>query len=384
MTLLQVVKKELRRIFIEEPKTALLLFGIPIVYSLLFGMVYEENAVKYMPTVVYDQNQSQFSRKLSQAFEDSERYQVVAYVHSQEEVEQYLREGWAKVAVIIPDDFARDVKRGKGSQVLVEVEGSNLMFANSVISSAQEIVQTFAAGVGMNLIEALGQMPDEAVKKAAPVQFGVRILSNPTFAYSNFILAGLGANGLQLGIMLAICTALNREYKRLEEWGGVPSFRLILGKILPYWVLGIAVFATYMLIIVYVFNLPFKGSVLNLLFSGAAFVFAVVGVGSFYSAISPNEVYAVQLPMVYIMPAFLFSGYVWPHLAMNEFSLIFSKILPLTYMADDVRDLMLSGYAPFLQRDVLILLTFGIVLLIVSSLVFSWRRSRWEQSKQTV
>ncbi|MDD4600226.1 putative multidrug ABC transporter permease YbhR [bioreactor metagenome] len=380
MTLWQIVKKELRRMFIEEPKTALLLLGIPIVYSLLFGVVYQENAVKYMPTVVYDQDQSQLSRKLGQAFGDSERYDIVAYVDSQEELEEYLREGRAKVAVAIPVHFARDVKRGMGSEVLVQVDGSNLLFANSVVSSAQEIVQTFSAGVGMNLIEAIGQMPDEALNKAAPIQFGVRILNNPTFAYSHFILAGLGANGLQIGIMLAICTALNREYKRLEDWRGVSSRRLIIGKLLPYWALGVVAFAVYMLIIVYGFDLPFKGSVASVLMSGTAFVLAVVGVGGFFSAVAPNEVYAVQLPMVYIMPALLFSGYVWPHLAMNEISLMLSKLLPLTYMADDVRDLMLNGYAPFLQNNVMILLMFGLGLLAISTLIFSWRRSRYEQT----
>ena len=93
-----------------------------------------------------------------------------------------------------------------------------------------------------------------------------------------------------------------------------------------------------------------------------------------------NEVYAVQLPMIYIMPALLFSGYIWPHLAMNEFSLAFSKILPLTYMADNVRDLMLSGYAPFLFRDIAILSVFSVVLLAVSTLIFAKRRSRYEQA----
>ncbi|MPM91612.1 putative multidrug ABC transporter permease YbhS [bioreactor metagenome] len=304
----------------------------------------------------------------------------MAYVQSQEELEKYLREGLAEAAIVIPTNFTRDIKRGLGSEVLVAVDGSNLLFANSVISSAQEIVQTFSAGVGLNLIEAIGQMPDEALNKAAPIQFGVRILNNPTFAYSHFILAGLGANGLQLGIMLAICTALNREYKRLDEWSGVSSTRLVLGKLIPYWAVGVAAFVMYMLVIVNIFNLPFKGSVISLMVSGAAFVLAVVAVGSLFSAAAPNEVYAVQLPMVYIMPALLFSGYVWPHLAMNEVSLAFSKILPLTYMADDVRDLMLSGYAPFLFRNISILMIFSVVLLVVSILIFAKRRSKYEQA----
>jgi len=380
MTFWQVVKKELRRMFIGEPKTALMLIGIPVVYIVLFGLVYMSNSVKYMPTVIYDQDQTQLSRNLTQAFADSERYEIIAYVNTQEEMEEYLRENKARVAVVVPPKFTHDVKVGIGSQVLVEVNGSNLMYANAVITSAQEIVQTFSAGVGRNLVEAVGQVPSEAIKKAVPIQFGVRILNNPTFAYSNFVLAGLGANGLQLGIMLALCTSLTREYSRLDEWEGVSSQRMILGKLFPYWIFGVVAFALYTAIAVNVFNIPFRGSVASLLIIGTVFTFAVVAVGSFYSAIAPDEVYAVQLPMLYIMPAFLFSGYVWPHLAMNDFSLAFSKILPLTYMADTVRDLMLNGYAPFLLHDVIMLLILGAVLLAMSTLIFSKRRRKYEHA----
>lgn len=366
--------------FVGEPKTALMLIGIPVVYIVLFGLVYMSNSVKYMPTVVYDQDQTQLSRNLTQAFADSERYEIVAYVTTQEEMEKYLREDKAKVAVVVPPKFTHDVKVGIGSQVLVEVNGSNLMFANAVITSAQEIVQTFSAGVGRNLVEAVGQMPSEALKKAVPIQFGVRILNNPTFSYSNFILAGLGANGLQLGIMLAICTALTREYTRLDDWKGVSSRRVVLGKLFPYWIFGVVAFTLYAAIAINVFDIPFRGSIGSLFLIGTAFAFAVVAVGAIYSAISPDEVYAVQLPMIYIMPAFLFSGYVWPHLAMNDFSLAFSKTLPLTYMADNVRDLMLNGYAPFLLQDAMILMLFGTVLLAVSTLVFSIRRKKYEKA----
>lgn len=383
MTFWQVVKKELRRMFIEEPKTALMLLGIPVVYIVLFGLVYMSNSVKYMPTVIYDQDQTQLSRSLTQSFADSERYEIIAFVNTQEEMEEYLADNKARVAVVVPAKFTHDIKVGIGSQVLVAVNGSNLMYANAVITSAQEIVQTFSAGTGRNLIEALGQMPAEAMKKTVPIQFGVRILNNPTFAYSNFVLAGLGANGLQLGIMLAVCTCLTREYTRLEAWQGISSRRLVLGKLVPYWLFGIVAFVLYMAIAVNVFNIPFRGSIAELLFIGTAFVFAVVSVGIVYSAIAPNEVYAVQLPMLYIMPAFLFSGYVWPQLAMNGFSLAFSKILPLTYMADNVRDLMLNGYAPFLLRDAMVLIAFGAGLLATSMLVFSRRRRRYEQKPMT-
>jgi len=319
---------------------------------------------------------------LVQAFEDSERFHVVAYTNSQEELEEYLREERAQAGIVIPTDFSRNIKRGLASRVLVQVNGSNLMFANPVISSAQEIIQTFSAGAGQKLLEAEGQIPDAALSRVAPVRFGLRILNNPTYGYGNFMMAGLGANGLQLGIILAICTALTSIYGKLGEWQGTGSRQIVLGKLLPYLLWGIVTFAAYMMIAVQFLLLPFKGDLASLLLIGSAFVFAVTAAGLLVSAIAPNEIDAVQLPIVYIMPAFLFCGYIWPEFAMNSFSKAVSAVLPLTYAAVNMRDIMLNGYAPTLYRDAAILAAFGIILVLTTIGIFSYRRDHLRTSDQ--
>ena len=178
MSLWHIVGQEFHMMFEKQRKTLFFLVAFPLLYMLLFGTVYMTSMVKYIPCVVYDQDQSGTSRQLIQAFEDSERYQIVAFVNSEEEMQQYLLNKEAQAAVSIPLDFAKDVKRGKGSQVLVIVNGSNLLFANSLISSAMEIVDTFIAGAGQKLVEASGFLPEEALGKAAAVQIRVRILHN--------------------------------------------------------------------------------------------------------------------------------------------------------------------------------------------------------------
>lgn len=379
MSFWDVVKGEFRRIFIEEPKRAAFIFGIPIVYVILLGMVYAPNVVKYIPAVVYDQDQTAVSRAVVQAFEDSERYNVVSYVTSQEQLDEYLRENKAQAALVIPPNFSQDVKLGRASQVLVDINGSNLLYANSALVVAQELGATISASMGQKLMEASGQLKSQALNTVVPIGFGTRILNNPTYGYSIFMLPGLGANGLQLGIVLAICTVVVSELRRIEYWQGTSSLKIILGKILPYWFCGTAAFVLYIVTMISVFPIPFRGDIFNMLFIGSAFVLAVVAVGVFYSSIAPDETYAVQLPIAYIMPAFLFSGYVWPKISMNTFSLFFSAICPLSYMADNVRDVLLSGYAPFLVRDALTLIAAAIIVIAISIGIFDWRRKRHKQ-----
>ena len=376
MGLKDIIKYECIYIFRQNPKLALILLGLPILYSLLFGLVYNGNIVKNMPTLIYDQDQSTASFALIRSFADSERYNIVAQVTSQEAMEENLQRGDAVLAVVIPPNFAHDIKLGKSSQVLITINSANIMFSNAILGSVQEIVQTISVGAGQNSLEGLSQLPSQALSGAAPIRLGVRVLHNPTFSYSNFMLAGLAANGLQIAIMISICGILAREFSNLSPWKSTSPLTLIIGKILPYWLCAMVSFITALCITITLFQVPFRGDIGSLLLIGCAFTFAITTVGLFYSVIAPNVVYAVQLPMLYIMPSYLFSGYSWPTLAMNDFSRGFSAILPITYAADSIRDILLAGYSPSLLTNILILLTFSTIFLSLSILIFSLRRKK--------
>lgn len=376
MKLGMIIKREFRKLFIDDRISVILIFGIPILYVILFGILYQENSIKYIPTVVYDQDQTQLSRNVIQAFADSEKFGIMSYVTSQEEMEECIREKTAQVSISIPPDFGKNVKKGLASSVMIEVNGSNILSANSAIGSAQEIISAVSAGVGQKLIEAGGKMPAESLKKVAPLRMGLRVLNNPTYAYTNFILAGMGANGLQVGLILVVGPLINKDYRRLDELKEVASSTLLFGKLLVYWLCGFMAFAVYTLLSIVCFHLPCQGGIASLLLIAGAYVFAVVAIAVFVGTIAPDEVQAAALPLLYIMPALLFSGYIWPKMSMNAFGLGFSLVAPIAYMADNIRDLMLNGYAPHLLRDSLTLFTAGIVLFMISSVLFRWRRSR--------
>lgn len=370
------MRLELQALFRRTSPTVLLLFGIPILYSLLFGCAYSNNVIKYVPTVIYDQDQTATSRALIQAYVDSERYQVTAQVTTQEAMEQSLRENEALVAIAIPPKFAQNIKLGLASEILITTNSTNNMFANTVISSSQEIIQTFSAATGQKLLEAINQLPAQALRSAVPVKMAVRIINNPTTSYSNFMLAGLVANGLQIAILLVAGTLIVKEYSQLARWQGTASAAIIIGKLLPCWLCATGAFIAYLGVITVFFDIPFRGNPLSILLLGSAFTFLVINLSFFFSAITSNEVNALQVPLLYIMPGLLFSGLSWPHFAMNDFSQVFSALMPLTYLADTLRDLLLAGYSPTLLKNLLIMLMSGSGLCLITIFIFSQRRKK--------
>ncbi|VBB04984.1 Hypothetical protein LUCI_0190 [Lucifera butyrica] len=376
MKLQKIILLELQGLFRRKFPTALLLFGIPILYVFLFGHAYKSGVVNYIPAVIYDQDQTAASRALTQEFIDSERFQVVAQVTTREEMEQLLRVKKALVSISIPPKFAQNIKLSIGSEVLVEANSSNNMFANAVIASSQEIVQTFAAGTGQKLLEGINQMPAPALQSALPVRLGVRILNNPTASYTDFMLSGLMANGLQIAILLVAGTLISKEYSCLSRWRGTSSALIVAGKLLPCWLCAIGAFITGLGYLTASFGVPCRGNLASILLLGSAFTFLVTNLSFLFSAITHDEVSSVQVPLLYIMPGLLYSGVSWPPFAMNHFAQFFSSLMPLTYMGDTLRDLLLAGYSPTLLKNIVIMFAGGSGLGLITGLVFSYRRKK--------
>lgn len=375
MKLLDIILDELQALFRGKYPSILLLAGIPIAYSILFGFAYSSNVIKYVPTVIYDQDQTGASRSLAQAYIDSERFDVVSQVTTQEAMEQAMRDNIAVVSISIPPKFSQNIKMGESSEVLLEANSNNIMLANAAIAASNEITQTFSAFIGQKLLEGSNQMPAPALKSAASIKMAVRIFNNPTGGYINFMLAGLGANGMQVGILLVAGTTLIKEYTNLSRWQHTSSAAIVIGKLLPYWWCSTATFAAYISIITAFFGVPFRSDITSVLFLGSAFAFMVSSICFFFSAIAKNEVSALQVPLLYIMPGLLYSGLSWPHIAMNGFAKGFNLLLPLNYLADTLRDLLLGGYSPALWKNIFIMYGSGGVLCLVSIFIFSRRRN---------
>lgn len=364
MNFWKIIKRELQQLFIKDAKRAFYLFGASAAYAVLFGLLYMTGVVNYVPMVVYDQDQTQLSRSLVRAFEDSDRYRVVAYVSTQEEMEDYLQNKTAQAALAIPPDFNKDIKLGRASQIMLEANGANIIIGNTIMSSAQEIMMEFSAGVGRSLLETVGQLPDPALNRVAPIEFRLRVLNNPILSYLDFFVLGVAMAALQQGVLLSVGASMTNE--KFEEFHDTSPVVMLLGKITPYWLGGVLSYMLALLIAVQGFGIPCRGSLTSIMLVGAAFLFTVAIMGSLMALICKDEVGFTQLSLSYTVPAFIYSGYTWPLHAMGIFSTVLASLFPITYAANNVRDLMLVGYAPMLHYGVFALLAAGLLLFAIA------------------
>jgi len=376
-----VLTREIKQLFLQDPKRAMYLFGACALYILLFGLLYGPHVISAVPIAIYDEDQTSVSRSVIQAFDDSERYQIIAYAASREELEGLLHEKQVQATITIPIDFSRNIKTGHSPSVLVDVNGTNLIISNSVLSSAQEIIQVLSSKAATMKLASTGQLPEQAFHKAIPVTLGMRILSNSTLSYLDFFVLGLAMAALQQGIFLAVGASMIYEYQNLHELQEVPTFQVIAGKLLPYWFFGTLSFIMALALSSLAFHVPLKGDYTSLLALGTVFSFTATALASVIAATCQDEVSFTQFSLAYTVPAFIFSGYTWPQHAMDTLSMIISSTFPLTYFADTVRSLMITGHAPALQNNILILLLIGSTLLIISTLLYSNKRNSLLLSK---
>ena len=373
-----VFREEARYLLTGRFPLVLIIFCLPLAFAILFGLIYSANTVKNIPLVIYDQDQSSLSMTLIQMYAYSERYTIVSYVHTQEEMEEEIHRSEALVALGIPEDFAKNVKKGVGTEVLLMVNSSNNMFGNGALSSAQEINRSFSVGVSKKLVEGMGILPQAAVNAAYPVRLGVRILNNPANGYTSFMLSGLMLNGFQIGLMITAAPVLVTECIRRRYGKDYASWLILLAKFVPYWAAGLLAYIISLALAVYGFDVPMRGSWLDAVLLGGSFDFFVLGVMQVFSACSPGRVLSLQAPMLYIMPGLLYSGLSWPSFDMNGIASAISLFMPMTYAGDNLRDILLAGYAPALWHDCGCMVAGGLISILLGLGVFSLRR-HWGQ-----
>ena len=370
---LNIFKESMRSLFRGRVPLAALLIGTPLVFTLIFGGIYLYNVVNDIPLVVYDECQSKLSREVVNAYEDSDRFAFVSEVGSEEEMRGELLSGRALAALEVPKKFSEDVLAGRGGTALLLVNSANNMFGNAAVAASTEIARSLSVAAGAQVLEAGGLLPGAALVSTYPVRLGVRILGNPTNGYGPFMLAGLMLNGLQIGLMAAFAPFFVGELLA-PRFGRARAGAIALAGAAPYVLVSFLGYLLSLGVITALFAVPIRGSLLAVAGLGLSFLVFVAGVLLLFSACVPSCELALQAPMLYIMPGVLYSGLSWPTFDMNGFAAAFGALLPMTYVADALRDVMLMGYAPALRENIAIMLLAGLGTGAAAACVFSWRR----------
>jgi ABC transporter DrrB family efflux protein len=363
----------------REPATLLFMFVIPVVQTIIFGFAIQTE-VEDIPTVVLDLDANERSRELADAFESTLTFEIVESVADEASFDRALTAGRARVGLLIPPGFGARLARGEQSSAQVLIDGSDSAVANAALASAKLLGIALSRDVGMTLAAGTLRVParDEYGRAALPYDLRPRLLYNPDLESARFFVPGLVGIILQLVTLFltAFSIAREREHGTLEQLFVTPIGRagLLLGKLLPYCMVGVLEMLLAFALMVYVFDVPIAGSLTLLLGLSTLFLATSLALGLLISTLARTQLSAMQLAFLVMLPSVLLSGFVFPRAEMPAPIRAVSYLLPVSYFIEILRGVILRG-ADFL--DVLPhaagLLACFVVLLVTSVARFQKR-----------
>jgi ABC-2 type transport system permease protein len=369
---LAVARKEVVQI-LRDSRSLIIVVIMPVVLVLLFG--YGVNLdFKGLPVYVYDRDGSQQSQDLLKRFQASEYFDVLRVVNDYPALTRALDDGHAKMGIVIPWDFSESLSDGRPAEIQALVDGSDDNTANVLIGYAQAVVQSYSVDMQVNWLRTRGQ-----VVPPAPVSVENRTWYNEDLESSAFIVPGVLA--LVMSVIGAFLTSLTiaREWERgtMEQLISTPvtPVEIMLGKLAPYFAIGMFDVIVCAVIAVYWFQVPFRGSPLTLLLSSAMFLVVVLALGFYVSVIAKSQLAASQIALLStFLPAFLLSGFLFPIEQMPAVLQWITRILPPRYYVSVLKKIFLKGTpTALLYADLVPLAVFALVLTLLATASFRKR-----------
>ena len=351
----------IRKEFIQMRRdrlTLAMMIGIPALQLALFGYAIQTE-VRHLPTVVLDESRTGESRQFVHALLNTGNFDLARVVQGRDELERILGRGDARAAVVIPPDFERDIKRGRTARAQVIVDASDPLASSAAISGAG----LAGATRSQTLAAARGVRP--------AIEVRVRPWYNPALRSAVYIVPGIIGVLLTMTMIVIASIALVRERERgtLEQLVVTPIGKtsLLLGKILPFLLAGYVQMTVILILGRVLFDVPLRGSILQLYLASLPFIVASLGVGLFISTLVDTQAQAMQLGFFFLMPNILLSGFMFPREAMPDVAQWIGAALPLTYYLRLLRGLLLRGVGlESLWPDAVVLVGFAVGLIAVS------------------
>jgi ABC-2 type transport system permease protein len=367
--LLAIAWKELVQLR-RDRMTFGMMVGLPIMQLMLFGYAINTD-VRHMPTLVYDQDRSAEARDLVARLAITGFYDVIGHVHDYDEIERALRQGHARVAIVIPSEFGKSLRAGRGARAQLVVDGSDPQTVASATNTAVSLGASRSVELSSVRLANSGQ-----AARAEPLSIEPTTWYNPELKTAIFVVPGLVGVILTMTMIMFTSMAIVRERERgtLEQLIVSPIGRveMIVGKILPYIVIGYVQMSLILGVGRLVFRVPLQGSLPLLYVLASVFIAANLALGMFFSTIAQTQQQAMQMSFFFLLPNILLSGFVFPFEGMPVPAQWLSQGLPLTHFLRIVRGITLKGASfPDVRPEFFWLCVILAVLVALSSMRFS-------------
>lgn len=332
----------IRKEFIQmrrDKLTFAMMLGVPIMQLLLFGYAINSDP-KHLPTAVFAQDHSVFTRTLFAALENTDYFRIAERPETREEAEALIRRGTVQFVIEIPPNFSRDVVRGAGPQILLDADATDPAATGNAIAALRLLATT---ALNRDLTGPLASR----VPASAPFDLVVHPRYNSENRTQYNVVPGIIGVILTMTMVMFTALAMTREVERgtMENLLTMPArpLEVMLGKIVPYIMVGYIQTALVLAAARFLFEVPMIGSLLLLSVVLLIFVAANLAVGFTFSTLARNQLQAVQMAVFFFLPSILLSGFMFPFRGMPTWAQWIGETLPLTHFLRIIRGILLKG-----------------------------------------
>lgn len=318
--------------------TFAMIIGIPLIQLILFGYAINSDP-KHLPTAVIAADQSVFTRQFTVGMQNSSYFTLMDKAKTEQQAETLLAQGKIQFIVFIPPRFTEKLIRNNNAQILVEADATDPAATSYALSALQGLVASF----NKNLTGPLSKLH----VNSPPVTLIIQPKYNPARNTQYNIVPGLLGVVLTMTMVVITSLAITRERERgtMESLLAMPvrPIEVILGKLIPYILVGYIQVLLILFAAAYLFHVPTEGSILLLLIACLPFIAANLAVGLTFSTLAKNQLQAMQMSFFFFLPSILLSGFMFPFRGMPEWAQVIGNVLPLTHFIYIVRGIMLKG-----------------------------------------
>jgi ABC-2 type transport system permease protein len=349
----------------RDPLSLALAFLLPVILLIIYGYAVTFD-INNVTLVIYDNDRSSTSRSLIEQFVSSGYFSVTAYVESYDQIDVALDTRSARAALIIPERFQKEVNAGRETAVEVVIDGTD--------ANTASIVQGYTSAVARQFT---GRLSRIAIKPL--IDLRSRVWYNPDLKSRNFIIPGLIAIIMAVIVSLLTSLTIAREWERgtMEQLIATPlkSYELIIGKLLPYFLIGFADTIISLLMSTFLFGVPLRGSLFLVLLSSGIFLFGGLSFGILISVVGRNQLKASMIALLSsFLPAFLLSGFIFNITNMPAPLQAFTYIIPARYFVTILKGLFLKGVGfSVLMTEFLLLSLYALAVFVIANKRFKKR-----------
>jgi len=370
-----LIRKETIQI-LRDRRFLILIVSVALVQLFVYSYAASQT-IYHLPMAVVDQSQDSSSRGLVQALVNSQYFDWTLQLQSQAEALQAIDRGEVKAAVIIPPNFATDLKRGTAN-VLFLLDGSDNFAVRSGYSAAGLVAQSYGLQLAAEQVARNGASSAIVGASALPIVASTHVLYNPDMNSAWFVLPGIIGMILQtLAVeQAALFVVRDRELGTVEQILATPvrQLELILSKLIPLLVLCLLVLGISVAVSVFWFGVPFQGNPFLYFWLALLFIASCLGLGLFISTRAGTQMEAEAMALIFMLFGILLSGLFYPRTGMPLIPQIIGDLAPLTFFIRISRGIYTKGVGlGFIWSDALVLALYMLIVIVIASKRFKMR-----------